>query len=124
MIAIVLFINLVNLFNQAKRVSCALHLPCLQHFELTLEDHILNRIGIKQWQRGKLLPAYVVYNDLPTVLIYELGRTSEGQKIVHVDTDLLFLNQFFVLFQSGPALNDSRVLLADGLGLWGYGFQQ
>jgi hypothetical protein len=35
------------------------------------------------------LPADVVYNDLPTVLIYELGRTPEGQKIVHVGTDLL-----------------------------------
>jgi Ni/Co efflux regulator RcnB len=33
----------------------------------------------------------VVYYDLPSVLLHELGRTPEGQKFVRVGTDILLI---------------------------------
>jgi Ni/Co efflux regulator RcnB len=46
---------------------------------------------VKQWQRGQRLPDDVVYYDLPSALLRELGRTPEGQKVVRVGTDLLLI---------------------------------
>ncbi|MGJ8670331.1 MAG: hypothetical protein ACSHXK_12635 [Oceanococcus sp.] len=46
----------------------------------------------KKWQRGQPLPSDVVYHDLPSTLLHELGRTPEGQKIVRVGTDLLLIS--------------------------------
>ena len=46
----------------------------------------------KKWHRGQPLPSDVVYYDVPTALLHELGRTPEGQKIVRVGTDLLLIS--------------------------------
>lgn len=46
----------------------------------------------KKWRKGRPLPGDVVYYGLPSELIYELGRTPEGQKLVRVGTDLLLIN--------------------------------
>lgn len=46
----------------------------------------------KKWRKGQPLPADVVYHDLPTTLLHELGRTPEGQKIVRVGMDLLLIS--------------------------------
>ncbi|WP_417614856.1 hypothetical protein [Oceanisphaera sp.] len=46
----------------------------------------------KKWRKGRPLPSDVVYYDLPSALLYELGRTPEGQKLVRVGTDLLLIN--------------------------------
>lgn len=46
----------------------------------------------KKWRIGEPLPRDVVYYDLPSALLHELGRTPEGQKIVRVGTDLLLIS--------------------------------
>lgn len=46
----------------------------------------------KKWRRGHPLPSDVIYYDVPTALLHELGRTPEGQKIVRVGTDLLLIS--------------------------------
>lgn len=47
---------------------------------------------VKKWQKGHVLPADVVYYDVPSELIVQIGRTPEGQKIVRVGTDLLLIS--------------------------------
>lgn len=46
----------------------------------------------KKWRKGHPLPSDVIYYDVPTALLHELGRTPEGQKIVRVGTDLLLIS--------------------------------
>jgi Ni/Co efflux regulator RcnB len=46
----------------------------------------------KKWRKGHPLPVDVVYYDLPTTLLHELGGTPDGQKIVRVGTDLLLIS--------------------------------
>jgi hypothetical protein len=46
----------------------------------------------KKWRRGEPLPQDVVYNDLPGVLIDQLGLTPEGNRIVQIDSELLLIN--------------------------------
>lgn len=46
----------------------------------------------KKWVKGKPLPADVVYYNVPNALLYELGKTPVGQKIVRVGEDILLIN--------------------------------
>lgn len=46
----------------------------------------------KKWRKGQPLPNDVIYYDVPTELIHQLGRTPEGQRIVRVGTDLLLIS--------------------------------
>jgi len=46
----------------------------------------------KKWRRGYPLPGDVVYHDLPSTLLHQLGHTPEGHKIVRVGTDLLLIS--------------------------------
>lgn len=46
----------------------------------------------KQWRRGYPLPGDVVYHDVPSALLHQLGHTPEGHKIVRVGTDLLLIS--------------------------------
>jgi Ni/Co efflux regulator RcnB len=45
----------------------------------------------KKWRRGEPLPHDVVYYDVPTAVIHEIGLPPAGQKIVRVGTDLLLI---------------------------------
>lgn len=45
----------------------------------------------KKWHRGDVLPADVVYYDIPVALAHELGRIPDGHKVVRVGTDLLLI---------------------------------
>jgi Ni/Co efflux regulator RcnB len=46
----------------------------------------------KKWRRGEPLPPGVLYFDLPSALLAELGRTPEGQKVIRAGTDLLLIS--------------------------------
>ena len=46
----------------------------------------------KKWAKGRPLPADVVYHNLPRDLLYELGGTPAGQKVVRVGEDILLIN--------------------------------
>lgn len=46
----------------------------------------------KKWAKGQPLPANVVYYNLPNNLLYELGQTPRGQKLVRVGEDILLIN--------------------------------
>jgi Ni/Co efflux regulator RcnB len=46
----------------------------------------------KRWRVGAPLPSDLIYYDVPSALLYELGRTPEGQRIVRVGTDLLLIS--------------------------------
>jgi len=45
----------------------------------------------KKWHRGDILPADLVYYDIPLELVRELGRVPDGHKVVRVGTDLLLI---------------------------------
>ena len=45
----------------------------------------------KKWYRGDVLPADVVYYDIPVSLSRELGPIPDGHKVVRVGTDLLLI---------------------------------
>ena len=47
---------------------------------------------VKKWHRGELLPPDLVYYDLPSALLAELGRTPDGQKVVRAGTAVLLIN--------------------------------
>jgi Ni/Co efflux regulator RcnB len=47
---------------------------------------------IKKWRKGEPLPGDVIYYDLPSALIDELGLTPEGDRVVQVGTDLLLIS--------------------------------
>lgn len=46
----------------------------------------------KRWTKGQPLQADVVYYNLPSNLLYELGQTPRGQKVVRVGEDILLIN--------------------------------
>jgi Ni/Co efflux regulator RcnB len=46
----------------------------------------------KKWTKGRPLPADVIYHNLPRDLLYELGATPAGQKVVRVGEDILLIN--------------------------------
>jgi Ni/Co efflux regulator RcnB len=46
----------------------------------------------KKWAKGQPLPADVIYYNLPRNLLYELGNTPAGQKVVRVGEDILLIN--------------------------------
>lgn len=46
----------------------------------------------KKWAKGQPLPADVVYHNLPRNLLFELGNTPAGQKVVRVGADILLIN--------------------------------
>lgn len=45
----------------------------------------------KKWHRGDILPADVVYYEIPVPLSRELGPIPVGHKVVRVGTDLLLI---------------------------------
>ena len=45
----------------------------------------------KKWHRGDILPADIVYYEIPVPLSRELGHIPEGHKVVRVGTDLLLI---------------------------------
>lgn len=47
---------------------------------------------LQRWRKGEPLPRDLVYDDLPSALIDELGRTPEGQKLVRVGADILLIS--------------------------------
>lgn len=47
---------------------------------------------VKKWAKGQPLPADVIYYNLPRNLLYELGNTPAGQKVVRVGEDILLIN--------------------------------
>ena len=46
----------------------------------------------KKWHTGEHFPRDVMYYDLPSALIAELGRTPDGAKIIQAGTDLLLIS--------------------------------
>jgi len=46
----------------------------------------------KKWRTGEYFPHGTPYQDLPSALLAELGRTPEGRKVVQVGMDLLLIN--------------------------------
>lgn len=46
----------------------------------------------KKWRVGHPLPGDVIYHDVPSALLHQLGHTPEGHKIVRVGTDLLLIS--------------------------------
>ncbi len=47
---------------------------------------------VKKWHKGEPLPRDVTYYDLPSMLLNELGRAPDGEKVVQVDSDLLLIS--------------------------------
>jgi Ni/Co efflux regulator RcnB len=45
-----------------------------------------------KWRRGDHLPRDLVYYDLPTAVLAELGRTPEGAKVIQVGAALLLIS--------------------------------
>lgn len=45
----------------------------------------------KKWARGRPLPRDVVYYDLPSALVVELGRPPAGYRYVRVASDILMI---------------------------------
>lgn len=46
----------------------------------------------KKWRRGETLPPGVMYSDLPSALLAELGKIPKGQKVVIADDEVLLIN--------------------------------
>jgi Ni/Co efflux regulator RcnB len=46
----------------------------------------------KKWRVGHPLLGDIIYHDVPSALLHQLGHTPEGHKIVRVGTDLLLIS--------------------------------
>ena len=45
----------------------------------------------KKWRRGYPLPHDVVYYDLPSTVVIQLGRPPEGHRYIRVASDILLI---------------------------------
>ena len=45
----------------------------------------------KKWKKGSPLPRDVVYYDLPSAVVVQLGRPPEGHRYIRVATDILLM---------------------------------
>lgn len=45
----------------------------------------------KKWKMGKPLPSDVIYYDLPTTLVAQIGKPPKGNKYVRVANDILLI---------------------------------
>lgn len=45
----------------------------------------------KKWRKGYPLPRNVIYYDLPSAVVLQLGRPPEGHRYIRVATDILLM---------------------------------